>query len=85
MGFANLSRFAQPVDLGLSKVEGMTPVETLGYVEFPPIDRHPYRLTLASYSFLWPGAATKREAHWQHCGYDRTCTDERNCRMGKHS
>ena len=50
---ANLSRFAQPVDLDLSKVEGMTPVEMLGYVEFPPIERHPYRLTLASYSFLW--------------------------------
>jgi len=50
---ANLSRFAQPVDLDLSKVEGTTPVEMLGYVEFPPIERHPYRLTLASYSFLW--------------------------------
>jgi maltose alpha-D-glucosyltransferase / alpha-amylase len=50
---ANLSRFAQPVDLDLSKLEGMTPVEMLGYVEFPPIERNPYRLTLASYSFLW--------------------------------
>jgi maltose alpha-D-glucosyltransferase/alpha-amylase len=27
---ANLSRFAQPVDLDSSKVEGMTPVEMLG-------------------------------------------------------
>jgi maltose alpha-D-glucosyltransferase / alpha-amylase len=50
---ANLSRFAQPVDLDLSKLEGMMPVEMLGYVEFPPIDRQPYRLTLAPYSFLW--------------------------------
>jgi maltose alpha-D-glucosyltransferase / alpha-amylase len=25
----------------------------LGYVEFPPIERQPYRLTLAPYSFLW--------------------------------
>jgi maltose alpha-D-glucosyltransferase / alpha-amylase len=50
---ANLSRFAQPVDLDLSKVDGMTPVEMLGYVEFPPIARQPYRLTLAPYSFLW--------------------------------
>ena len=32
---ANLSRFAQPVDLDLSKLEGMIPVEMLGYVEFP--------------------------------------------------
>ncbi len=50
---ANLSRFSQPVDLDLSKLEGMTPVEMLGYVEFPAIQRQPYRLTLAPYSFLW--------------------------------
>jgi maltose alpha-D-glucosyltransferase/alpha-amylase len=50
---ANLSRFAQPVDLDLSKLDGMTPVEMLGYVEFPRIERQPYRLTLAPYSFLW--------------------------------
>src|SRR6202041_3427168 len=50
---ANLSRFAQPVDLDLSSLEGSIPVEMLGYVEFPPIQRQPYRLTLASYGFLW--------------------------------
>jgi maltose alpha-D-glucosyltransferase / alpha-amylase len=50
---ANLSRFAQPVDLDLSEAEGAIPVEMLGYVEFPPIERQPYRLTLAPYSFLW--------------------------------
>ena len=50
---ANLSRFAQPVDLDLSKLEGMVPVEMLGYVEFPIIEKQPYRLTLAPYSFLW--------------------------------
>ena len=50
---ANLSRFAQPVDLDLSKLEGAIPVEMLGYVEFPAIQRQPYRLTLAPYSFLW--------------------------------
>ncbi|HXU20876.1 MAG TPA: putative maltokinase, partial [Verrucomicrobiae bacterium] len=50
---ANLSRFAQPVDLDLSKLEGAVPVEMLGYVEFPTVGRHPYRLTLAPYSFLW--------------------------------
>jgi len=50
---ANLSRFAQPVDLDLSKLEGMVPVEMLGYVEFPAVERPPYRLTLAPYSFLW--------------------------------
>jgi maltose alpha-D-glucosyltransferase/alpha-amylase len=49
----NLSRFAQPVDLDLSGLSGMTPVEMLGYVEFPPITRQPYRLILAPYGFLW--------------------------------
>ena len=31
----------------------MIPVEMLGYVEFPPIQRQPYRLTLSPYAFLW--------------------------------
>jgi maltose alpha-D-glucosyltransferase/alpha-amylase len=50
---ANLSRFAQPVDLELPELEGMTPVEMLGYVQFPRIERQPYRLTLGPYGFLW--------------------------------
>jgi maltose alpha-D-glucosyltransferase/alpha-amylase len=50
---ANLSRFAQPVDLDLSEAEGTVPVEMLGYVDFPVIERQPYRLTLAPYGFLW--------------------------------
>src|SRR5207248_7028669 len=50
---ANLSRFAQPVSLDLSRFAGMVPVEMLGYVSFPPITAQPYALTLAPYSFLW--------------------------------
>ena len=50
---ANLSRFAQPVQLDLSKYVGRQPVEMLGYVSFPTIERTPYALTLAPYSFLW--------------------------------
>ena len=50
---ANLSRFAQPVQLDLAGMEGMTPVEMLGYVEFPPITKQPYSLTLGPYGFLW--------------------------------
>ena len=50
---ANLSRFAQPVELDLSAYEGMLPVEMLGYVEFPVIRREPYRLTLGPYGFMW--------------------------------
>ena len=50
---ANLSRFAQPVTLDLSEFEGMTPVEMLGYVEFPTISKAPYHVTLSSYGFFW--------------------------------
>jgi maltose alpha-D-glucosyltransferase/alpha-amylase len=50
---ANLSRFAQPLELDLSAFEGMVPVEMLGYAEFPPVGKHPYPLTLAPYGFLW--------------------------------
>ncbi len=50
---ANLSRFAQPVDLELPELEGVTPVEMLGYVDFPPIGKQPYRLTLSPYGFFW--------------------------------
>ncbi len=50
---ANLSRFAQPVDLDLADLEGATPVEMLGYVDFPPIGKQPYRLTLGPYGFFW--------------------------------
>ena len=50
---ANLSRFAQPVQLDLSDHAGLEPVEMLGYVPFPTIGKDPYALTLAPYSFLW--------------------------------
>ena len=50
---ANLSRFAQPVTLDLSRFNGMVPVEMLGYVPFPKISNDPYALTLGPYAFLW--------------------------------
>jgi maltose alpha-D-glucosyltransferase/alpha-amylase len=50
---ANLSRFAQPVSLDLADYAGSVPVEMLGYVPFPAIEKTPYALTLAPYSFLW--------------------------------
>ncbi len=50
---ANLSRFAQPVALDLAALNGLTPVEMLGYVEFPRIGTEPYPLTLGPYGFLW--------------------------------
>jgi len=50
---ANLSRFAQPVELDLSGYAGLEPVEMLGYVPFPAIGTVPYSLAVAPYSFLW--------------------------------
>jgi maltose alpha-D-glucosyltransferase/alpha-amylase len=50
---ANLSRFAQPVLLDLSKFAGRQPIEMLGYVPFPVITDLPYTITLAPYSFFW--------------------------------
>lgn len=50
---ANLSRFAQPIELDLAALADKTPVEMLGYVEFPRIGRTPYPLTLGPYGFLW--------------------------------
>ncbi len=53
MCVANLSRFSQPVELDLSNLAGLTPIEMLGYTEFPQIDYNPYRLSLGPYGFLW--------------------------------
>jgi maltose alpha-D-glucosyltransferase/alpha-amylase len=49
----NLSRFPQPVELDLRRVEGMQPVELLGNVRFPLIGELPYLLTLSSHGFYW--------------------------------
>ena len=59
---ANLSRFAQPVDLDLPELEGAIPVEMLGYVDFPPIGKQPYRLTLGPYGFFWLELHAQTEA-----------------------
>ncbi|SNQ46004.1 Trehalose synthase/amylase TreS [Frankia canadensis] len=50
---ANLSRFAQPVELDLRRFEGMVPVELLGRVHFPPIGELPYLLTLPGHGHYW--------------------------------
>jgi maltose alpha-D-glucosyltransferase/alpha-amylase len=49
----NLARSAQPVELDLSKYEGMTPEEMLGHTRFPRIGELPYLLTLAGRGFYW--------------------------------
>jgi maltose alpha-D-glucosyltransferase / alpha-amylase len=50
---ASLSRFVQPVELDLSEFKGMTPVEMMGNVEFPPVGDLPYFLTLGPHGFYW--------------------------------
>jgi maltose alpha-D-glucosyltransferase / alpha-amylase len=50
---ANLSRFAQFVELDLSRFKGMTPVELFGQTRFPAVGDLPYMLTLAPHMFDW--------------------------------
>jgi maltose alpha-D-glucosyltransferase/alpha-amylase len=49
----NLSRFAQPVLLSLSRHEGARPVELLGRIPFPNVGSGPYPITLPSHGFYW--------------------------------
>jgi maltose alpha-D-glucosyltransferase/alpha-amylase len=50
---ANLSRSVQPAELDLSAFAGLTPVEMLGYTEFPAVGQQPHFLTLGPYGFYW--------------------------------
>src|SRR5947209_8809167 len=50
---ANLSRFAQAVELDLTKFDGYTPVEMMGRTDFPVIKAPYYPLTLGPNSFFW--------------------------------
>jgi maltose alpha-D-glucosyltransferase/alpha-amylase len=59
----NLSRFPQPVELDLRKFMGVTPVECMGGVTFPPIGELPYLLTLPGHGFYWFQLPPAREEH----------------------
>src|SRR5579883_1999156 len=50
---ANLSRFAQAVQLDLHKYTGYTPVELFGRTDFPSVGEGYYPLTLGPNSFFW--------------------------------
>ncbi len=50
---ANLSHTAQPAELDLKRFDGYTPIEMLGYTEFPAIGTLPYFLTPGPYGFYW--------------------------------
>jgi maltose alpha-D-glucosyltransferase/alpha-amylase len=57
----NLSRFPQPVELDLRRFIGVTPVECMGGVTFPPIGELPYLLTLPGHGFYWFQLPVPRE------------------------
>ncbi|MEO6270879.1 MAG: maltose alpha-D-glucosyltransferase, partial [Lautropia sp.] len=63
---ANLSRTAQPVELGLGKYRGYVPVELIGRTPFPPIGELPYLLTLSGHSFYWFRLSLSEEAPVWH-------------------
>jgi maltose alpha-D-glucosyltransferase / alpha-amylase len=50
---ANLSRFAQYVELELGACRGMVPLELFGQTQFPMIGELPYLITLSPYAFYW--------------------------------
>jgi maltose alpha-D-glucosyltransferase/alpha-amylase len=50
---ANLSRFAQHVELDLARFRGMVPVEAFGQTRFRPVGDERYYLTLGPYAFYW--------------------------------
>src|SRR5690606_17745642 len=56
---ANLSRFAQYVELDLSQFGGYVPTQLFGNVEFPVIGDRPYLLTLSPHDFHWLALAPK--------------------------
>ncbi|HUG22405.1 maltose alpha-D-glucosyltransferase [Piscinibacter sp.] len=66
---ANLSRSAQPVELGLSRFRGRVPVEMLGRTAFPPIGDLPYLLTMPAHAFYWFRLATDVEVPSWHEEY----------------
>jgi maltose alpha-D-glucosyltransferase/alpha-amylase len=49
----NLSRYAQPVELDLSRFRGCVPIELWSERPFPPIGDLPYFLTLSPHAVLW--------------------------------
>ncbi len=50
---ANLSRFAQAVELDLADFQGTVPVEMFGRTPFPRIGTLPYFVTLSPHAFYW--------------------------------
>jgi len=49
----NLSRFAQPAELDLSRFSGRTLMEVFSQNDFPPIRKRPYPITLGPHGYYW--------------------------------
>jgi len=69
---ANLSRFAQYVELDLGFAKGRTPIELFGRSDFPRIGEAPYLLTLGPHGFYWFSLEPAREAPRVTTGGDAT-------------
>ncbi|HYN22520.1 MAG TPA: putative maltokinase, partial [Thermoanaerobaculia bacterium] len=65
---ANLSRFAQHVELDLSRFRGATPLELFGRTSFPRVGDLPYLLTLGPHTFYWFSLEAEPETLRQHLG-----------------
>ena len=67
---ANLSRFAQAVELDLTDFRGHRPVEMFGRTAFPRIDTGPYLITLGPHAFYWfllqPETAVSQRGQAEH-------------------
>lgn len=50
---ANLSRFAQTVELDLAQWQGLRPTEVFSHNRFPVIDATPYFMTMGPHDYLW--------------------------------
>ncbi len=59
---ANLSRFVQPVELGLQEFRDRDLVEVFGRTRFPAIESGPYRITLGPHSFYWFSLEKREQA-----------------------
>ncbi len=69
---ANLSRHVQYVELDLSAMKGMLPVELMGRSKFPLVGDAPYLLTLGGHDFYWfslePSRVTTQEQRMSDLG-----------------
>lgn len=68
---ANLSRYAQFVELDLAHWEGLIPVEIFGRTPFPPIGQLPYFLTLGPHSFYWFSLEPQRQTERIHPSHNK--------------